>query len=105
MDELKDDKPSVFWKDKTFIFWALPILGSVLAIFFDYGYLHYFDIPAMYAEINFYVAALISFYLTLGFIGFIFVITFAEMLSKVVMYTLGYLCNLSPYFYVYYCFG
>lgn len=82
MYELKDDKPSVYWKDKTFILWALPIFGSVIAIFFDYGYLHYFDIPAMYAEINFYTAALICFYLILGFIGVIFVTLIADMLSK-----------------------
>lgn len=81
-NQSQESKPLVFWKEKTFILWAIPIIGSVLAIFLDYGYLHYFDIPAMYAEINFYTAALICFYLVLAFIGFIFVMLVADILSK-----------------------
>lgn len=82
MDKSQDSKPEVFWKEKTFILWAIPIIGSMLAVFLDYGYLHYFDIPVMYAEINFYTAALICFYLTIAFISFIFVMMVATTLSN-----------------------
>lgn len=71
-----------FWKEKSFILWVLPLVGSALAIFLDYGYLQYFDIPGMYAEINFYTASLISFFLALTFIGVIFITMLADKLSK-----------------------
>ena len=31
MDKSQDSKPEVFWKEKTFILWAIPIIGSMLS--------------------------------------------------------------------------
>jgi hypothetical protein len=67
-NNLENGKKLPFWKESSFVLWALPVVASVLAVFIDYGYLHYFDIPIAYAEINFYTAILISLFLVLIFL-------------------------------------
>ncbi|KAF0844014.1 hypothetical protein FNL37_1449 [Methylovorus glucosotrophus] len=44
-------------QETQFVVWAIPVLGFLLSIIFDWGYLNYFDIPFFYAEVNYYTAS------------------------------------------------
>lgn len=73
---------STFWKERSFVLWSIPIAGSIVAVFLDSGYLQYFDVPMMYAEINLYTATSISIFLALTFVGITAIVYLAYKLSK-----------------------
>lgn len=68
--------------DKTLVLWSLPILGTLIAILFDIGYIAYFDIPPMYAEINFYTISCAAFTVLVFVFGIYCIVVITRGLKK-----------------------
>ncbi|MCB4811791.1 hypothetical protein LG204_10730 [Methylovorus menthalis] len=71
-----------FLKEIQFVVWAIPVLGFLLSIIFDWGYLAYFDIPFFFAEVNYYTAFTSMLSIAIISIGILYILSIGIYLSE-----------------------